>query len=47
MNLAHRIFRHLTEKHDCKVYLDQEQMHQSTIYARVRNYRIDYVMMLI
>ncbi|CAF4780583.1 unnamed protein product, partial [Rotaria sp. Silwood2] len=33
MDLAHRIFKHLTEKLGYKVWLDQEQMHGSTIQA--------------
>ena len=35
MDLAHRIFHHLTEKLGYKVWLDQEQMHGSTIEAMV------------
>jgi ParB-like chromosome segregation protein Spo0J len=35
MDLAHRIFHHLTEKLGYKVWLDQEQMHGSTIQAMV------------
>ncbi|CAF3427646.1 unnamed protein product [Rotaria sp. Silwood1] len=31
MDLAHRIFKHLTEKLGYRVWLDQEQMHGSTI----------------
>ncbi|CAF4799954.1 unnamed protein product, partial [Rotaria sp. Silwood2] len=33
MDLAHRIFKHLTEKLGYKIWLDQEQMHGSTIQA--------------
>ncbi|UJR27607.1 hypothetical protein I4U23_008888 [Adineta vaga] len=33
MDLAHRIFHHLTEKLGYKIWLDQEQMHGSTIEA--------------
>ncbi|CAF3401205.1 unnamed protein product [Rotaria sp. Silwood1] len=33
MDLAHRIFKHLTEKLGYRVWLDQEQMHGSTIEA--------------
>ncbi|CAF4830234.1 unnamed protein product [Rotaria sp. Silwood1] len=33
MDLAHRIFKHLTEKRGYSVWLDQEQMHGSTIEA--------------
>jgi hypothetical protein len=40
MELAHRIFHHLTENLGYKVWLDQEQMHGSTIEAMVG--RIDY-----
>jgi hypothetical protein len=35
MDLAHKIFHHLTEKLGYKVWLDQEQMHGSTIEAMV------------
>jgi hypothetical protein len=35
MDLAHRIFHHLTEKLGYKIWLDQEQMHGSTIQAMV------------
>ena len=35
MDLAHRIFHHLTDKFGYKVWLDQEQMHGSTIEAMV------------
>ena len=35
MDLAHRIFKHLTETLGYKVWLDQEQMHGSTIQAMV------------
>jgi hypothetical protein len=35
MDLAHRIFKHLTEKLGYKIWLDQEQMHGSTIEAMV------------
>jgi hypothetical protein len=35
MELAHRIFHHLTEKLGYKIWLDQEQMHGSTIEAMV------------
>jgi hypothetical protein len=35
MDLAHKIFHHLTEKLGYKVWLDQEQMHGSTIQAMV------------
>ena len=35
MDLAHQIFHHLTEKLGYKVWLDQEQMHGSTIEAMV------------
>jgi hypothetical protein len=35
MDLAHRIFHHLTEKLGYKIWLDQEQMHGSTIEAMV------------
>ena len=33
--LVHRIFKHLTEKSGYKVWIDQEQMHGSTIGAMV------------
>ncbi|CAF3252843.1 unnamed protein product [Rotaria sp. Silwood2] len=33
MDLAHRVFKHLTEKLGYKIWLDQEQMHGSTIQA--------------
>lgn len=35
MELAHKIFHHLTKKLGYKVWLDQEQMHGSTIEAMV------------
>ena len=35
MDLAHRIFHHLTDKLGYRVWLDQEQMHGSTIEAMV------------
>ena len=35
MDLAHRIFHHLSEKLGYKIWLDQEQMHGSTIEAMV------------
>ncbi len=35
MDLAHKIFHHLTEKLGYKIWLDQEQMHGSTIQAMV------------
>jgi hypothetical protein len=35
MELAHRIFHHLTETFGYRVWLDQEQMHGSTIEAMV------------
>jgi hypothetical protein len=35
MELAHKIFHHLTEKLGYKVWIDQEQMHGSTIEAMV------------
>ncbi len=40
MDLAHRIFNHLTEKLGYKVWLDQEQMHGSTIQAMVCHQRL-------
>jgi hypothetical protein len=36
MDLAHRIVKHLTEKLGYKIWLDQEQMHGSTIGAMVQ-----------
>jgi hypothetical protein len=38
MDLAHHIFNHLTTKLGYKVWLDQQQMHGSTIEAMVSNY---------
>ena len=35
MDLAHRIFNHLRDKMGYKIWLDQEQMHGSTIEAMV------------
>jgi hypothetical protein len=40
MDLAHRIFNHLTKNLGYKIWLDQEQMHGSTIEAMVCQYMI-------
>ena len=42
MDLAHRIFNHLTEKLGYRIWIDKEQMHGSTIEAMVSNARSKY-----